>query len=207
FKGDRIIGVLRELIGDFDIEDLPVSFTAVATDLESGEEVWLREGKLFDAIHASIAAPFIFTPFERNGRTLLDGGLVNPVPIEPTHDDTTSLTVAVNLSGATESRPPPPPRVPIPNSNGYRQRIHAFIDSLHRSNMPAAPAHGILDIAFASMEAMQDTIMRLRLAAFSPDVMIEIPRNACGLFEYWRAEELIAIGRERAARAFSAAGH
>jgi len=207
FKGDRIIGVLRELIGDFDIEDLPVSFAAVATDLESGEEVWLHEGKLFDAIRASIATPFIFTPFGRNGRTLVDGGLVNPVPIGPTHNDTTGLTVAVNLRGATESRPPPPPRAPIPNGNCYRQRIHAFIDSLHQSGMPAAPAHGILDIASASMEAMQDTIMRLRLAAYSTDVMIEIPRNACGLFEYWRAEELIALGRERAARAFSAAGH
>src|SRR6266446_5429568 len=68
FKGERIVGVLRELIGDLAIEDLPVSFTAVATDLESGEEVWLREGKLFDAIRASIAIPLIFTPFEYRGR-------------------------------------------------------------------------------------------------------------------------------------------
>ncbi|TMH71226.1 MAG: serine protease, partial [Betaproteobacteria bacterium] len=70
FKGERIMDVLRELIGDFAIEDLPVSFTAVATDLESGEEVWLREGKLFDAIRASIATPLIFTPFEYRGRKL-----------------------------------------------------------------------------------------------------------------------------------------
>jgi|ERR1043166_6246276 NTE family protein len=68
FKGERIMGVLRELIGDFAIEDLPVSFTAVATDLGSGEEVWLREGKLFDVIRASIATPPIFTPFEYGGR-------------------------------------------------------------------------------------------------------------------------------------------
>jgi NTE family protein len=207
FKGDRIIGVLRELIGDFDIEDLPVSFTAVATDFDSGEEVWLREGKLFDAIRASIATPFIFTPFLRGGRTLLDGGLVNPVPIGPTHNDTTELTVAVNLSGPTESRPLPPPRAPVLIGNGYRQRIHAFIDSLHQSSAPATPAHGLLDIAFASMEAMQNTITHLRLAAYSPDVMIEIPRNACSLFEFWRAEEMITLGRERTARAFSAAGH
>src|SRR6266498_2400653 len=113
FKGERIMGVLRELIGDFDIENLPVSFTAVATDLESGEEVWLREGKLFDAIRASIATPLIFTPFKHDGRMLLDGGLVNPVPIAPTHNDTTELTVAVNLSGPIESRPPPLKRAPI----------------------------------------------------------------------------------------------
>ena len=206
FKGERIMGVLRELIGDFAIEDLPVSFTAVATDLASGEEVWLREGKLFDAIHASIATPLIFTPFAYGDRKLLDGGLVNPVPIAPTLNDTTELTVAVGLSGPIELRPPTLPSVPIPDSNPYRQRIRAFIESLHLSRVPAAPAHGIFDIAFASMEAMQNTIARLKLAAYSPDVIVYIPRNACGFFEFWRAEEMIALGRERTAQAFAATG-
>jgi len=207
FKGERIIGVLRELIGDFAIEDLPVSFTAVATDLRSGEEVWLREGKLFDAIRASIATPLVFTPFEHGGRKLLDGGLVNPVPIAPTLNDTTELTVAVNLGGPIESRPSPPPSARIPAGNPYRQRIRAFIESLHLARAPVAPTHGILDIAFASMEAMQNTIARLKLAAYSPDVTVEIPRNACGFHEFWRAKELIARGRERTARAFAATGH
>lgn len=180
-------------------------FLLVVLRVTHDRKAGAREGKLFDAIRASIATPFIFTPFEHGGRTPLDGGLVNPVPIGPTHNDTTTLTVAVNLSGPEESRPPP--RAPILNGNGYRQRIHAFIDSLHLSSLPVVPAHGIFDIAFASMEAMQNTITRLRLAAYSPDVTVEIPRNACGLFEFWRAEELIALGRERTARAFSAVGH
>jgi|SRR5437667_3463748 len=67
--------------------------------------------------------------------------------------------------------------------------------------------HGIFDIAFASMEAMQNTIARLKLAAYSPDVTVEIPRNACGFHEFWRAKELIALGRERTAQAFAATGH
>jgi len=209
FKGERLMGVLRKLIGDFDIENLPISFTAVATDLESGEEVWLREGKLFDAIRASIATPLVFTPFRYGGRMLLDGGLVNPVPIAPTLNDTTELTVAVNLNGPVESRPPSFKRAPIPEGSTYRRRIHAFIESLRysKAKTPAVPARGILDIALASMEAMQSTVTRLRLAAYSPDVMVEIPRNACGLLEFWRAEELIALGRERTARAFSASEH
>jgi NTE family protein len=209
FKGERLMGVLRQLIGDFDIENLPVSFTAVATDLESGEEVWLRKGKLFDAIRASIATPLVFTPFRYGGRMLLDGGLVNPVPIAPTLNDTTELTVAVNLNGPIESRPPPLERAPIPEGSTYRRRIHAFIESLRysKAKTPAVPVRGILDIALASMEAMQSTVTRLRLAAYSPDVMVEIPRNACGLLEFWRAEELIALGRERTARAFSASEH
>ncbi len=209
FKGERLMGVLRRLIGDFDIEDLPISFTAVATDLESGEEVWLRKGKLFDAIRASIATPLVFTPFRYGGRMLLDGGLVNPVPIAPTLNDTTELTVAVNLNGPIESRPPSLERAPIRDGSTYRRRIHAFIESLRysKAKTPAVPVRGILDIALASMEAMQSTVTRLRLAAYSPDVMVEIPRNACGLLEFWRAEELIALGRERAARAFSASEH
>jgi len=206
FKGDRIVGVLRELIGDFAIEDLPISFTAVATDLGSGEEVWLREGKLFDAIHASIATPLIFTPFEHGGKKLLDGSLVNPVPIAPTLNDTTELTVAVNLSGPSELRTSPPPSAPVPDRKVYRRRIRAFIEGLHPSRVPAAPTHGVFDIALASMDAMQNTIARLRLAAYSPDVMVDIPRNACGFHEFWRAEELIAIGRERTAQAFAATG-
>jgi NTE family protein len=153
FKGERIIGVLRELIGDFEIEDLSVSFTAVAADLASGEEVWLRDGKLFDAIRASIGAPPIFTPFELGGRKLRDGAWASPVPIGPTLNDKTDLTVLVSLSG------------PIP---------------LQSSLLPNAG---------------------------NPRVTVEIPRNACGPHEFWRAEEMIALGRERTALAFTVFGH
>lgn len=203
FKGNRIIGVLRELIGDCVIEDLPMSFTAVATDLESGEEVWLREGKLFDAIRASIATPLIFTPFKHGARTLLDGALVNPIPIAPTLNDTTDLTIAVTLSGPAEMRPVPPPSTPMVTGNAYRQRIRAFIESLQTTRTPDVPTRGLIDIAFASMQVMQDTIARLKLAAYLPDVTVEIPRDACGFHEFWRAEELIALGYERAAQAFA----
>ena len=204
FKGERIIDVLRALIGDCGIEDLPVSFTAVATDLESGEEVWLRDGKLFDAIRASMATPLIFTPFECGGRLLLDGGLVNPVPMAPTLDDRTDLTIAVNLCGQIDERLSLPPAVPLADGNAYRQRIRAFTESLSSTRATVEPARGMFDIAFASMDAMQNTIARLKFAAYSPDVTVEIPRNGCGFHEFWRAEELIALGRERTARAFAA---
>jgi len=137
FKGERIMGVLRELIGDHTIEELPVSFTAVATDLESGEEVWLREGKLFDAIRASIATPMVFTPFLHGERTLLDGALVNPLPIGPTLNDATDLTVVVNLSGLAELQPVPVASTQTVNGDSYRQRVRSFIDSLHLARSPA----------------------------------------------------------------------
>jgi NTE family protein len=207
FKGERVMSVLRALIGEFQIEELPLAFTAVATDIATGEEVWLREGKLFDAIRASIATPLVFTPFDHGDRKLLDGALVNPVPIAPTLDDETDLTVAVDLSGVAEEWPAPVVIEPIPDGNPYREKIGAFVESTDLSRRSALPARGIIDIAFASMEAMQNTIARLRLAAYSPDVLVEIPRNACGFHEFWRAEELIALGRERTAQAFAATKH
>ncbi len=203
FKGERIIEVLRELIGDCAIETLPLSFTAVATDLESGEEVWLRKGRLFDAIRASMATPLVFTPFQHGARTLLDGALVNPLPISPTLSDSTDLTIVVNLSGPTELRPPPAVNTPMANGNSYRQRIHAFIESLYPAHTPEEPTRGLFDVAFIAMQTMQDTITRLKLAAYVPDVSVLIPRNACGYFEFWRAHELIELGRERAALAFA----
>ena len=205
-KGERIMGVLRELIGDCAIEDLPISFTAVATDLESSEEVWLREGGLFDAIRASIATPLIFTPFKHGARTLLDGALVNPLPMAPTLTDNTDLTIAVNLSGAAESRPRRlrARRWRTATRNGGASATSSRT-CISRAR-PVAPSRGLFDIAFASMQTMQDTIARLKLAAYSPDVTVEIPRNACGFYEFWRAEELIALGRERAAQAFARSG-
>jgi NTE family protein len=207
FKGERIIGVLRNLIGDCAIEDLPISFTAVATNLLSGEEVWLREGKLFDAIRASIATPLIFTPFQYGARTLLDGALVNPLPIAAILGDTTDLTIAVNLSAPAELRPLPPASAPIVNRGANWRRIRAFIErGLKGDRMPGLRVLGPIDIAFESMQMMQDTIARLKIAANLPDVIVEIPRNACGYHEFWRAKELIALGYERAARAFATRG-
>lgn len=206
-KGERIIGVLRELIGDCAIEDLPISFTAVATDLDTGKEVWLRKGSLFDALRASISTPLVFTPWQFDGRTLLDGALVNPIPIAPTLNDTTDLTIAVSLSGADLDQPLPPEDEPAANGNGYRQRIAAFFRRSFpdpEADATTEPKIGLVDVAFAAMDTMQNTIARLKLAAYSPDVIVEIPRNACHYHEFWRARGLIRLGRERAALALAA---
>lgn len=202
-KGDRIIGVLRELIGDCAIEDLPLSFTAVAADLESGEEVWLREGRLFDAIRASIATPLVFTPVQHGARTLFDGALVNPLPVSPTLDDATDLTIAVSLNGPPLSRAAPAANSASLNGAASRRRIRTFVDRLARTRKPKVRTRGLFDVALTSMQTMHDTIARLKLAGCAPDVTVEIARDACGYHEFWRAQELIALGRERAALALA----
>ncbi|MGB5831894.1 MAG: patatin-like phospholipase family protein [Thiohalocapsa sp.] len=96
---------MGSLIGDTDIEDLSLPFTAVATDVVSKKEVWLSRGDLLDAIRASIEIPGIFTPKLIDDRSLLDGGLLNPLPVAPSTDDVTDFTIAVNLAGREVSQP------------------------------------------------------------------------------------------------------
>lgn len=202
-KGDRIMGVLRDLIGDCRIEDLPIAYTAVATDLDTGKEVWLREGKLFDAIRASIAIPLVFMPALRDGRRLLDGAVVNPIPIAPTLNDTTDLTIAVDLCARADPRMSPI-AAPAPTADGYGARIHRFVESLMPGTAaPATPTLGASEVMFAAMETMQTTIARLKLAAYSPDVTVEVPRDACAYYEFWRAKEMIVLGRACTERAFA----
>jgi NTE family protein len=101
-KGDRIINKLRDLIGDVNIEELPISYTTVAVDLMAQREVWFSRGSLFDAIRASIAIPAVLRPHHYQGRTLVDGGLLNPVPITPTLRDLTDCTIAIDVNAQAE---------------------------------------------------------------------------------------------------------
>ena len=207
FKGERIIELLKDLIGECNIEDLPISFTAVATDVIAGKEVWLNRGSLFDAIRASFAIPTFFTPQDYGGRKLLDGGLVNPVPIAPTFQDMTDITIAVNLNGS--------PRAPSMFSaedrqsanvqeNNYKRRIKKFVEDLTRRKHEKEDDLGFFEVIHHTLETMQSTISRMKLAAYSPDVLIEIPKNACGPFEFYRAAEMIALGRQMAGQALAA---
>ena len=209
-KGERIIELLRELVGDREIETLPVSYTAVATDLDTGKEIWLNQGNLFDAIRASIAIPTFFTPHPYMERRLLDGGLVNPVPIAPTLNDLTDLTIAVNLIGKdSPEMENPPVAVPEPQdrSSIYRSRIRRFIEGLsgNENSFPEPPAEdlGLFDVLNRSFDTMQSIVAKLKLAAYAPDVVVEIPRNACGMLDFFRAAEMIALGRRLAEKALA----
>ena len=202
FKGEKIIAALKELVGDHDIESLSTAFTAVATDIENEREVWLSEGSLFDAIRASIALPGIFTPFKHNNRILLDGGLTNPVPIAPTFRHSADLTIAVNLHGRPmkkQKEKTEPTDTEVDNTD-YSKRIAKFFDDLLANLTPSEEdGLGFFDTLFRSLDCMQDTIVRFKLAAYSPNIIVEIPRNVCLSYEFYRAKELIQIGKNQAA--------
>ena len=221
-KGDRIIGVLRDLIGDTNIEELPIPYTAVAVDLDVQREVWFSHGSLFDAIRASIAIPTIFRPYHYQGRLLVDGGLLNPLPVSPTLRDMTDCTIAVDINapaeplngctpagaldqGAAGQASPEmlPETTKALSSDGhratYRRRIAEFIESMmeKRERQAAIGEPGAFELFARSLDTVQETITRLKLAAEPPDLLITIPRNAAAFYEFHRADELIELGRKR----------
>jgi NTE family protein len=195
-------------VGDRNIEDLPMAYTAVATDLERQREVWLTKGSLFDAIRASIAVPTIFTPQPYRGMKLLDGGLLNPVPIAPTFKDMTEMTIAVNLNAARadhvqkEQEQQKRPRPAMDDASGYHEKVIQFLDNLQKtfSERPKSDL-GLFELLSSSFETMQNAIANMKLATFTPEVVIQIPRHSCKAYEFYRAEEMAALGYRYTAEA------
>ncbi|WP_026339347.1 patatin-like phospholipase family protein [Psychromonas ossibalaenae] len=202
-RGDKVINTLVELLGDQQIEELAVRYTAVAADIKNEKEVWINSGSLFDAIRASISLPLFFTPVTRNGVELIDGGVLNPVPIAPTFSDDTDLTIAVNLGGTVTEAPIElsKQQQSKPGSQGLKihESIYQFI-SRFRSEKKEQKAQDwdAYDIANQAFDAMQSTIARQKLAAYPADYNIEIARNACGTLEFDHACEMIALGYKKA---------
>ncbi|MDX1481455.1 MAG: patatin-like phospholipase family protein [Woeseiaceae bacterium] len=207
-KGEKIISTLKGLIGEYEIEDLPVRFTAVATDFRAEKEVWIQKGSLFDAMRASMSLPLFFTPFEYKGRRLIDGGVLNPVPIAPTFSDHNDLTIAVNLSGKVDSETQKHETMRIRASDDsddedqsiLRRKISQFLDSLGDRLARGASQDelDVLEIANLAFDAMQGAISRQKLAAYPPDKVITIPSNVASVLEFDRARELIDIGYQAA---------
>ncbi len=214
-KGERVIGVMRELVGAHQIEDLPIEFTAVATDLNAQREVWLNEGPLFDAIRASIAIPMLFTPQYIGGRELVDGGLLAPVPVAPMRQVHADVVIAVDVNTSpapglaalsrriiapTPLEPPPPP------DPSLKARIAAMFEGMLEKREPAPVQPGLMDLMSRSLDTMQAQLSRLQLALDPPDLLVQVSRDVCMFHEYWRASEVIEAGREAATRALASVG-
>ncbi|MGB5259032.1 MAG: patatin-like phospholipase family protein [Gammaproteobacteria bacterium] len=209
-KGDLIIEALRELIGDIAIEDLPIPFIAVATDLTARKEVWLTKGNLFDAIRASIAIPGVFTPQRIAGRWMVDGGLLNPVPVTPAAQTMTGFTIAVDVTGPRSTNPlGAAVPVKVEQTPQLRNKIDEFLESIQdylgTESSPDDDCPALSDILINSFETMQETLSRYKLAANPPDLLISIPKNICVAHEFFRASELIEAGAWWSRRALETA--
>lgn len=201
-KGEKIISTLIDLVGEQTIESLPISYTAVATDIRGEREVWLNSGSLFDAIRASISLPMFFTPVQMGGLTLIDGGVLNPVPIAPTFGDKTDLTIAVNLGGAIKNTKVTPKQSLSADKNenlDLQEKISRFFKGSQKNDTERPErdwsAYEVVNQAF---ESMQSSLARQKLAVYPPDLVVEVERNACGTLEFNRAAEMIELGYKRA---------
>jgi NTE family protein len=204
--GERLVHAMREVVGDPLIETLPVHFTAAAVDLQRQREVWLRSGPLWDAIRASFAIPGLFTPHTVHGRELVDGGLLAPLPIAATRLSDAHRLIAVDMHGWPQRPPGEPADTDTPAHESLRTR---FRDWIERKLGTAGNDTdlGLLEVMSRSLDTMQAQISRVQLALDPPELVIRIPRDACLFYEFWRAKELIAIGRGETDKALDAAGY
>ena len=232
-RGEKVFGRIREILGEVNIEDLAIPFTAVATDLTNQQEIWFQEGDLHQAMRASAAIPSIFTPVVQDQRTLVDGGLLNPLPIVPVVSSHSDLIVAVNLNAAGHrhyrlpeiERPPAMrnrfegmlhrlPFMRTGNGNGHAPSAPEEADPEAQQPIaaplkPGSPrsASGtrvvdqvgpasLLELVNQSFEAMQTSLAQYKIAGYPPDILINVPRKVCRFFDFHRAQELIALGRQ-----------
>ncbi|MCS6787410.1 MAG: patatin-like phospholipase RssA [Thiobacillaceae bacterium] len=200
-KGARLMEFFRTHFEDRPIEALDLPYGAVATDLASGREVWLREGSLLDAVRASIALPGLFTPVLRAGRWLVDGGLVNPVPVTLARALGAEVVIAVDLNtfliGRHLRKREPAGNRPAADSltAALMQRLQALPLPWREADEGGETPPSLFDTLATSLNIMQVQISRSRLAGEPPDVLIT-PRVAhLGLLEFHRAREAIAEGR------------
>jgi NTE family protein len=209
-RGGHLVARLEEALDDTRIENLPIRFAAIATEFNTGHEVWLTRGRLVDALRASYALPGIFTPAQIGGRWLVDGALVNPVPVSAARALDARLVIAVNLNtdlfgrgtiianhGSDDGQAISPEPA---KSNGLRG-LFGGERSLRRQVLGRRGRPGIPTVMVEAFNVMQDRITRARLAGDPPDVMISPRLGSVGWFDFHRAAEAIALGAEATEKA------
>ncbi|WNG86436.1 patatin-like phospholipase family protein [Mycobacterium sp. ITM-2016-00317] len=235
-RAEKILDAVREILGDVLIEDLPVPFTSVATDLITGKSVWIQRGAVDGAIRASIAIPGLITPHVLDGRLLADGGILDPLPMAPVAAIHADVTIAVSVSGDDpeasrrhrESRPAttewlnrmwrsssslldtraartlldtPTGRAVLGrfvagDDEPLEEAARESVDGNSDGHGPSIPKLGSFEVMDRSIDIAQAALARHTLAAYPPDLLIELPRTVCRTLDFHRAAEVIEIGRE-----------
>jgi NTE family protein len=212
-KGDKVIKAIKERVPDIRIEDLPIPFTAVATDLYTGEEVVFRDGPLFDAIRASISIPSMFRPVKWKGRTLVDGGMVNTFPLNRVQRTPGDILVGFNVNeidaaeiqGFLDSRAAlMESRDGLPLISRIQTDLQAFRLDMDGRNerLPVKADDNFASILQRSFGIMNGTIARMGIEACPPDVLASLPFDSYhGVYGYTHAQEIVERGRALMAQA------
>ncbi|WP_088347450.1 MULTISPECIES: patatin-like phospholipase family protein [Rhodomicrobium] len=207
-SGTRLSRTLDTELAGMQIEDLTNTFVAVATEIGSGREIWLTKGPLVAAIRASYALPGIFRPIQINGRWLMDGAFVNPVPVAVCRAMGANFVIAVNLHHGGVSRTALTPMQatsletvapePVPARPVKKRRIPMLRNIFNKGNGNSAP--GISRVLLEAFNVTQDRIARARLAGDPPDIIIAPRLGGMGLFDFHKSKIAIAEGYEATMR-------
>ena len=205
-KADRVLNEIKKFIPDQNIEDLPVQYSCVATDILHKKEIVFTKGSLFEAIRASIAIPLVIKPAKNNDMWLVDGGVLNPVPANRVSRNDGDILIAVNVNAQI---PIPKPKKPEKNAGYIDQLTKGKLALFQEKLAQIYPSHpkkerlGYFNLMTDTISLMLSQISRLSLELNPPDVIINISRQACGNFDFYKAEEVIEIGRNAAQKALN----
>ncbi len=187
-KGDRVVSELEAMIPDVRIEDLPIPLTIVATDVHTGEEVLFTQGRLIDAIRASMSLPLFFRPFKHDKQLLVDGGLSNPLPLNRVKRKAGDILVSVNVSA------PEQPQFKRAKTVSEREQENFFDRLLGQQEAKMRMNH--VGMLTRTIDIMIQHNTQLATQLFAPDIQVEIPMNYYGRFAFTRGKEIIAHGKE-----------
>ncbi len=197
-KGNKVFKIMREFIPDHNIEDLPIPFSASAVDLKSNKEFVFRKGSVYDALRASVAIPTVIRPVFKNDMILVDGGVLNNIPINNVDRKADDLVIAVNVNANIEIEKP---KISIEEEKKqlslYQKGIHEFQKYIGKSKSKQTKEKHLnyLDIVTKTINLMTNKIAEENLKKFPPDILIETSEYACGTFEFYKAKEMVEIGR------------
>jgi NTE family protein len=192
-KGTRIIEAIMEFVPDVNIEDLPIPYCAVATDLKAGREVMFRKGSLFKAIRASISLPSFYEPVKRNDMILIDGGIMNPLPLNRVKRQAGDILVGVDVSGHDYKAQWDELQRLTAIQKHDKSLKSKILDMLIPDNIEFN-YYTVLSRA-SSLMIRQNSILMAKLT--NPDILVDIQMNRYGTFDFDKSEKLIAIGRQK----------
>ena len=216
-QGKRLLQAFHDNFGDPQFSDLKRPFAAVAADVETGQEIWMQEGPVSEGVRASFSLPGLFSPVRHNGRWLVDGGLVNPVPVSLARALGADRVIAVSLNEGIVGRPFRRAAA-LAEATGDPGWLDRIMTNVHEHapwlNLPLrdersesdANAPGLLQVLVSSLNIMQDRITRSRMAGDPPDLIVAPRLDQIGLLEFERAEEAIAEGEASVHRLAPAIG-
>lgn len=199
-KGDKLLHKMRDLIDDENIEDLSIPYAAVAADIINKQEVVFTKGSVLDAIRASISIPTILTPVKTEHGLLVDGGVINSLPIEHVKRNPGDLLIVVNVNAPIpKDKTPVSQRQKIAERIHYPEKIKVLYHRLHKiSSLRREAKFGYFDVITKTLSLMTYHNAQIALEKYAPDILINVSRESCGLYDFYKAEEMVATGRRAA---------